>query len=464
MSKKAKKEENLQVEYTGRYLVLLPAQNPAVNAVSTINEVSGLNLISSATFENEVFTTEDLDACDGILLENIGVAIVNKNPKFTNSIAVLADDHQMIIEPERVVYAINKLNEETESYVKGYRDAVNALADILTEEPQADLEELSDAEGIEANALAGATWGLKATQVIPSSFLFTNPYSGAGAKVAILDTGMDFAHPDFAGRAIIERSFIPGQATQDVFGHGTHCIGTSCGPKTPVSPVVRYGIAYGAQIFAGKVLNNNGGGTDGQILAGINWAYGQGCSIISMSLGGASAGAGFSQVFEATAANLLNNGTLIVAAAGNDSNRPGTIRPVSHPANCPSIMAVGAVDENMNMAYFSNGGLFPAYGAVDIVGPGAAVFSALSTPHSIRMGPAGIIHGNCNGTSMATPHVAGIAALWHQATGLRGRALWNKLTATAKPLPQHPRRDVGAGLVQAPKKRRVIKFPPFQRF
>lgn len=464
MSKKIKKDEEVQVEYTGRYIVLLPEQNTSANSVSTINEVSGLNLINSTEFENEVFTSKDLDACDGILLDKIGVAIVNKSVKFTNSISVLSDAHNMIIEPERVVYAINKLDEETESYVKGYRDAVNSLANILTEDQDAELEEFAETEGIDANAVLGATWGLKATQVIPSSLLFTNPYSGAGSKVAILDTGMDFAHPDFAGRPITQRSFIPNSPTQDRFGHGTHCIGTACGPKVPISPVVRYGVAFGAQIFAGKVLNDAGGGNDGQILAGINWAFSQGCSIISMSLGGATAGPGFSQIFEATAANLLNHGVLIVAAAGNDSNRPGTIRPVSHPANCPSIMAVGAVDQNMNMANFSNGGLFAAYGAVDIVGPGVAVFSALSTPHNIRMGPAGIIHGNANGTSMATPHVAGIAALWQQATGLRGRALWNKLTATAKPLPQHPRRDVGAGLVQAPKKRRILQFQPINRF
>lgn len=458
---KVKKDEN-QVEYTGRYLVLMPENtDTGVSALGTLNSISGLNLKSSTEFENEVFTTKDLDSCDGILLENIGVAIVNKNPNFEVGIGTMTEDHNMIVEKERVVYAIDKLNPEAKNYMHGYRDAVNVLSEMLLGDAETDTIMAED-EGINAAAV-GATWGLKATKVVPSSLLFSNPYSGVNVKVAILDTGFDFNHPDFVGRPIVQRSFIPGEATQDLHGHGTHCTGTACGPINPPGNIERYGIAHKANIYIGKVLSNAGSGTDGQILAGINWAQGQGCKVISMSLGGRVTGAGFSAIYENTALNLLNRGTLIVAAAGNDSNRPGQINPVSHPANCPSIMAVGAVDAQMNVARFSNGGLFLAYGAVDIVGPGVGVFSSVSTPHSPNMGPLGIQRGNANGTSMAAPHVAGIAALWIEASSLTGRALWSKLLSTAKPLPQHPTRDVGAGLVQAPNKRRLpVRWPaPF---
>ncbi len=450
MSKKQNNEK--EVEYTGRYIVLMPQLSNSENSISMINSASGLNLKNSTEFQGEIFTEKDLDACDGILLDKIGVAIVNKNPKFESAINTLSVNNNMIVEPERMLYYSGLLDTTSENYIKGYRDAVNSLSDILLRSSEEEIEEESDAD----LAAVGSTWGLKATRVIPPSFLFSNPYSGAGIKVAILDTGFDLQHPDFVGRPIIHQSFIAGQAVQDGHGHGTHCTGTACGPLNPVPAIERYGIAYNASIYIGKVLSNGGSGADGGILAGINWAIANGCAVISMSLGGAVNGAGFSAVYENVAVNALNNGSLIIAAAGNESARPGIIKPVSHPANCPSIMAVGAVDSALNVASFSCGGLFPTYGAVDIAGPGVGVFSSTKMPTR---------YATWNGTSMATPHVAGIAALWAQASGLRGMNLWKKLTSTAKPLPAHPTRDVGAGLVQAPNKRRLLEpFPrPFPR-
>jgi subtilisin len=453
----SKKTSNENVEYTGRYLVLLPEMTTSKLAISSINVASGLNLKNSTDFENEIFTEKDLNACDGIILDKIGVAIVNKNPKFDNAISVLSDTHNMIVEPERVVHAINFNDEAEVSYIKGYRDGINSIASDLL---GSDSEDIAVEDDSSVSAV-GATWGLNVTKVVPP--IFHTQYSGNNVKVAILDTGFDFNHPDFAGRVIQRQSFVTGETAQDMFGHGTHCTGTACGPLNPTGNFERYGIAHRSLIYIGKVLGNSGSGGDGQILAGINWACAQGCKIISMSLGARTNGPGFSTVFEATASNLLNQGILIVAAAGNDSVRPGTIKPVSHPANCPSIMAVGAVDRALNIARFSNGGIYLTYGAVDIAGPGVDVFSTLSTPHDPRMGASGLQRGPGSGTSMATPHVAGIAALWIEATGLTGRRLWAKLIATARPLPL-PASAVGAGLVQAPNPRRIIPFPGFPRF
>lgn len=445
MSKKLKTEE--KVEYTGRYLVVLPEDSNTTDSINEISAVSGLNLKSSLEFENELFTEEDLDGTDGIVLDKIGVAILSKKPEIDISVAAFGDK-QVIVEPERVVYAIQTmLDETTQKYVEGYRDAVNKLSEMLVgnDGKEESLYEYGDPE-VES---IGSTWGLKATNVTPTSFLRYCPYNGAGIKVAILDTGFDFTHPDFAGRPIIHRSFIAGETTQDVHGHGTHVTGTACGPLSPAPAIERYGIAYAAQIYIGKVLSNAGSGTDGGILAGINWAIANGCAVVNMSLGARASGAGYSAVYETAAARGLGLGTLIIAAAGNDSNRPGTIKPVSHPANCPSIMAVGAVDSFMRIAYFSNGGQFPTYGAVDIAAPGVTVFSSTKMPTR---------YAKKDGTSMAAPHVAGIAALYAQATGLRGIALWKKLITTAKALPL-PTRDVGTGLVQAPTKPRFILDP-----
>jgi subtilisin family serine protease len=131
----------------------------------------------------------------------------------------------------------------------------------------------------------------------------------------------------------------------------------------------------------------------------------------------------------------LDKNALIIAAAGNDSTRPGNIAPTGAPANSPTIMAVAAVDCSSNIAPFSNGG------KIEIAGPGVNVLSSVPMPTK---------YGTKSGTSMATPHVSGIGALWAQSdASYRGKALWSALTGAAKSL-SLPASDVGAGLVQAP--------------
>jgi subtilisin family serine protease len=266
--------------------------------------------------------------------------------------------------------------------------------------------------------------------------------SGAKIRVAVLDTGFDLEHPDFAGRTIQSRSFVPGEEAQDGHGHGTHCIGTALGRKCPPAGRPRYGVAHSAEIYAGKVLSNAGSGSDTGILAGIEWAIANKCAVVSMSLGAPTRpGQPFSQVYERVALRAQAMGTLIVAAAGNDSSRPGLTSPVSHPANCPSIMAVAALDPALAVASFSNRGINPDGGQVDIAAPGVNVFSSWPMPTRYR---------RLQGTSMATPHVAGIAALYADADrSARGAALWRALVGGARRLPL-PATDVGAGLVQAP--------------
>jgi subtilisin family serine protease len=282
------------------------------------------------------------------------------------------------------------------------------------------------------------TWGLIATKVDLSLF------TGRGVNVAVLDTGIDLKHPDFGfpgARPITSSSFIAGEPVQDGNGHGTHTTGTTLGIKRPNGTSRRYGVAFEGNIFSGKVLSNAGSGSDGGILAGIDWAIRNGCRIVSMSLGGATRpGEAFSPVYEAVARRALDQGTIIICAAGNDSSRPGIVRPVSRPANCPSIMAVAAIDNTGAVAAFSNRGSATGGGQVDIAGPGVAVFSSWPTPRNYR---------TIDGTSMATPHVAGIAALYlQQNPALSARDLWRALQANALRLGGLTV-DVGAGLVQS---------------
>ena len=429
---------------TGRYLVLF-REGVGASSIRSFGKAAGIALASASDFAEGAPEISKLASDEGVVFPDLGVAVVNTPPEQIQSVAAAAESDILAIEPERIVYAFDDMPPWSAlalqpaavstgfpiDYFRGYRDAVNHLYDKLA----GTSGELA-AEG--ATPLASETeftWGLQATKVPASRF------TGKGIRVAVLDTGFDLGHPDFAGRRVTAQSFVQGQAVQDGNGHGTHCIGTSCGPKRP-GTLPRYGIAFEADIFAGKVLSNQGSGGDAGILAGIQWAVTNRCPIVSMSLGArVLPGQSFSQVFEQAASRALAAGTLIIAAAGNDSRRPQTLVPVSHPANCPSIMAVAALDSAFRVAFFSNQGINPQGGQVDITGPGVDVRSSWPRPN---------LYNTISGTSMATPHVAGIAALWAQSNAtFRGRALMSVLTQSARRL-NLSTKDVGAGLVQAP--------------
>lgn len=281
-----------------------------------------------------------------------------------------------------------------------------------------------------------ATWGLQAIKAVFSR------NSGLDVGVAVLDTGFDLEHPDFRDRSITHRSFITGETAQDGHGHGTHCVGTACGPLEPEF-LPRYGIAYRAKIFAAKVLNDEGVGREGEVLAGMNWAINNRCRVISMSLGTpVRRGESYSPYFEQVAQRALAQGSIVIAAAGNESRRDMNIlNPVSHPANCPSILAVAAVDPNLRVAFFSNQGTTTGGGQVDIAGPGVNIYSSVSMPNRYRV---------LSGTSMATPHVSGVAALFAELKPDASAAELKKLLLQTAMRVPGPSVDVGAGLVQAP--------------
>jgi len=276
------------------------------------------------------------------------------------------------------------------------------------------------------------TWGLQAVGADLSS------YTGKGINVAVLDTGFDAAHPDFASRTVTTKSFVEGEDAADGHGHGTHCIGSSCGPRTPAQGP-GYGVASEANIFAGKVLGADGSGSDSTILAGINWALENKCEIISMSLG-----ADVRTVhppYVTAGRRSLELGSLIIAAAGNNAQRSaGNPGFVGAPANSPYIMAVAALDSTLAVADFSAQALDAEGGEVNIAGPGVDIYS--SWPGAQR-------YNTISGTSMATPHVAGVAALLAESTGLRAQELWDQLVATTRDV-SLPAEDAGAGLAQAP--------------
>ncbi|NYS78034.1 MULTISPECIES: S8 family serine peptidase [Halomonadaceae] len=383
-------------------------------------------------FTDQAVSLEDAGDAEAMVFPELGVALVGGDALEQHGMSVLdkvsADSPIEIIEPEYFAFSESSdfkssdfknsgsknSGSKNSEYLRGFLRAASTIARDLG----VDLDREDSDEGAESEAQQ-STWGLTRCRVPQSS------WSGAGIKVAVLDTGMDLGHPDFAGREFVTRSFV-GEPVQDMNGHGTHCIGTACGPQAPSENTQRYGIAYEAEVYVGKVLTNSGSSTGAGVLAGLNWAIANRCEVISMSLGSQSpVQAAYTHAGEAA----LRNGCLIIAAAGNSATNTGA------PANSPTVMSVASLDPNLKPSSFSN------HGKIEIAAPGRDIFS--SWPRPTR-------HKAISGTSMAAPHVAGCAALWAQSDdALRGRKLWQQLVASVQELPL-PEFGVGAGLVQAP--------------
>ncbi|MEU0204953.1 S8 family serine peptidase [Streptomyces canus] len=254
-------------------------------------------------------------------------------------------------------------------------------------------------------------------------------YDGKGVKVAVLDTGVDAGHPDLAGRIAETTSFVPGQAVQDGHGHGTHVASTIVGSGA-ASDGRRKGAAPGAELLVGKVLGNDGRGQDSWIIAGMEWAAHSGAKIVSMSLGGDASGP--SDVLSETVDELsASTGTLFVIAAGNSGPSEQTI---GTPGIADSALTVGAVDKSDKLASFSSRGPRVGDSAVkpEITAPGAAITAARAAGTSMGT-PVDEYYTTSNGTSMATPHVAGAAALVAQAhPDWTGQQIKQALATTAK--------------------------------
>jgi subtilisin family serine protease len=314
----------------------------------------------------------------------------------------------------------------------------------------------------------GSTWGVRAVGADRSS------RTGAGVIVAVLDTGIDDEHPAFTGVELVQHDFS-GAGIGDRQGHGTHCAGTVFGRDVDGT---RIGVAPGVpRACIGKVLGDDGSGDSNMIFRGIQWAVQEGASVISMSIGfdfpglvaqlveqGWPADLATSAALEGYRANLrmfdalmgvvraqaaFSAGSILVAAAGNESRRdvsPDYEIGVSIPAAADDVVSVGALAEStgggLTLARFSN--TFP-----QIAAPGVNVLSA-------QAGTTGLVA--FNGTSMATPHVAGVLALWWEdvlgsqlpptATTVLARAIARAdVTAISSSVDVA---DRGVGLVQAP--------------
>jgi subtilisin family serine protease len=279
-------------------------------------------------------------------------------------------------------------------------------------------------------------------------------YTGEGVKVAVLDTGVDQTHPDLATREVAEKNFTDAADAVDRFGHGTHVASTVAGTGAKGGGKYK-GVAYGANIVDGKVLNDSGGGYDSWIIAGMEWAISQGAKVVNLSLGAPDT-PDLDPLEEAVNVLSAKHGTLFVIAAGN-SGRSGA-ETVGSPGSADAALTVGAVDRDDSLADFSSRGPRIGDAAIkpDVTAPGVNIAAAKAA--NGQMGtPVADGYVAASGTSMATPHVAGAAALLAQVhPDWNGEQIKATLTASAKANPKlnafeqgSGRIDVGRALTQA---------------
>jgi subtilisin family serine protease len=357
---------------------------------------------------------------------------------------------------------------EVEDIETGRISALRANTEVIAIAPAIPMKLIAPVEDQDAAepepAADTVDWGVGAVGA------HTSPFSGDGIVVAVLDTGIDASHPAFTGVSIVQKDFT-GEGNGDQHGHGTHCAGTIFGRTTNNT---RIGVAPGVKkALIGKVLGAQGGSSD-QIVRAIQWAVDNGANVISMSLGIDFPGLveelqarGFPpalatslalegyrtnvQLFERLASLIraqaaFGQATVVIAAAGNESQRdqnPPFEIAVSPPAVAEGVISVAALgrgNQGLTVAPFSNTG-------ANVSGPGVRIVSAKAGGGLTAK----------SGTSMATPCVAGVAALWaerikttspltpqHWTGRLIGSAITDGLEAGFDPF------DIGAGLVRAP--------------
>lgn len=395
---------------TGR-TILVFHRHRAPEAFQAMSSKLGVRRSRLAAAED--FTTGPPgEGADGVVFHQMGIAVLNRSPQEAAALPVLAGNPIVVTRPEYVLriprFRVTPafLEAEASRPALGFNDSQQS-------------------------------WALEVTNVTRSRA------TGKGISIAVLDSGVS-KHPDLPplppGSTM---SFVSGDARpDDSIGHGTHCAGVLAGAVRP-SQGPRFGVAPAATLFVGRVADADGQAPEQVIVAGINWALRSGCRVISLSLGVPTGmAAGPDPVYEKIAAVAAESRCLVVAAAGNESATS-----IDQPAASTSIMGVTASTRAGVIATWANRGQPDGRAAINLSAPGVGIRSAWNDG-GYRL---------LDGTSCATPIVAGIAALFCQRhPEMRSDQIWDAMCRTALPLANPltrmplPPTTAGAGLVQAP--------------
>jgi serine protease AprX len=279
-------------------------------------------------------------------------------------------------------------------------------------------------------------------------------YRGTGIKIGVVDTGIDRTHPDFAGRIVDGASFVSGDY-QDDNGHGTH-VASICAGSGAAQGGTYKGVAPEARLYVAKALDQGGSGSMSGVMAGVEWAVDRGVQVINLSLGGSGSSDG-QDALSLTCNAAVSRGIVVCVAAGNEGP---TARTIGSPGAAADVITIGATDRADRVASFSSRGptrdgrtkpdlCFPGVDIVAARASGTTMGSPLNDRYTVS-----------SGTSMATPHAAGLAALLLQAqAGATPARIKQVLTQTALNVGADPNAQ-GAGRARAEHALAAIRGDP----
>ncbi|MER7725315.1 S8 family serine peptidase [Streptomyces sp. NPDC096323] len=406
----------------------IPVQRQTRDGHTLLIPADAHRLISSGKLDRRLFDVTELSRAENRRAQKSALKLI---VSYRGAAATAAKAEVRDAGATRVGPVLKSLNAQS---VATPQEDARSIWQALTSKPSGSAQRTT-AAGIDRVWLDGvrrASLDKSVAQIgVPAAW--KAGYTGKGVKIAVLDTGADATHPDLKGQILASKNFSTSPDTKDRFGHGTHVSSIAAGTGAKSGGKFK-GVAPDARLLEGKVLDDDGFGDDSGILAGMEWAVAQGADVINLSLGGTDT-PGVDPLEAAVDKLSADSGVLFAIAAGNEGDSAGT---VGSPGSADAALTVGAVDDKDLLADFSSRGPRVGDGAIkpDVTAPGVDITAAASPgsviDKEVGQSPAGYL--TISGTSMATPHVAGAAALLKQQhptwkyTELKGA-----LTASTKP-------------------------------